>query len=86
MRCWVISPNVKKDRKSESFWKELICSEEIAAIGYKQDESTGRHFADEIAINDIILVAQGANNNKRLFLAGFVASDAQNRTNEWGNF
>ncbi len=72
---WIISPNVHNDA-SEHRWKEIIAERKTAYIGFGPDDSTGVTFFNQIKEGDIIIVAQGANRNKRSYLAGIVNSPA----------
>ncbi len=72
---WIISPNVHNDA-SESRWKEVIAEKRNAYIGFGPDDSTGVAFFNQIKEGDVILIAQGANRNKRCYLCGIVNSSA----------
>lgn len=72
---WIISPNVHNDA-TEQRWKEIIAERKNAYIGFGPDDSTGVTFYNQIKEGDIIIVAQGANRNKRSYLAGIVNSPA----------
>lgn len=72
MNYWVLSPNVGNDNSTEQQWKEAILKHKIAVMGWDVDRYYGARFVNEVKIGDIILIAQGVNNNKRLFLAGQV--------------
>jgi MoxR-like ATPase len=72
---WVISPNVRNN-KQESEWKESIVKHEYVFVGWGDDSWQGRMFKDNIQKGDLVLVAQGENRNKRLYIAGLVSSDA----------
>lgn len=72
---WIISPNVHNDA-SEQRWKEIIAERKNAYIGFGPDDSTGVTFFNQIKEGDVIIVAQGANRNKRSYLAGIVNSPA----------
>jgi hypothetical protein len=72
---WIISPNVHNDA-SEQRWKEIIAERKTAYIGFGPDDSTGVTFFNQIKESNIIIVAQGANRNKRSYLAGIVNSSA----------
>ena len=76
MKFWILSPNVYND-STENLWKESIANMHRAFIGYKIDHKYGLLFRDQIQIGDIILIAQGQNSNKRLFLCGEVSSAAR---------
>jgi 5-methylcytosine-specific restriction enzyme B len=72
---WIISPNVHNDA-SEQRWKEIIAERKNAYIGFGPNDSTGVTFFNQIKEGDVIIVAQGANRNKRSYLAGIVNSPA----------
>jgi 5-methylcytosine-specific restriction endonuclease McrBC GTP-binding regulatory subunit McrB len=73
---WVVSPNVKNDKSEEQAWKDFIVENGYAFVGWHQGERLHRKFRNEVQIGDCILIAQGANNNKRLFSAGIVKTEA----------
>jgi len=72
---WIISPNVHNNA-SEQRWKEVIAERRNAYIGFGPDDSTGVAFFNQIKEGDVILIAQGANRNKRCYLCGIVNSAA----------
>lgn len=74
MNYWVLSPNVEQDPSVENQWKQAILKYQIAVMGWDVDNSIGARFVNEVKVGDIILIAQGANTNKRLFLCGEVSS------------
>ena len=73
---WIISPNVQNDTSSEKRWKEVIVERRNAYIGFAPNKSTGIAFHNQIKEGDVIIVAQGANRNKRCHLCGVVESPA----------
>lgn len=77
MNCWVISPNVLNDKLEpvEDFI-ELMSKNHVALIGWGEDNELGYKFKNVIKINDLIIIAQGANRQKRNFFAGLVNSEA----------
>lgn len=77
MNCWVISPNVLNNpyEPVEDFIK-LIEKEHIALIGWHENKRLGYNFKNTIELNDLIIIAQGANFQKRNFFAGLVNSEA----------
>lgn len=77
MNCWVISPNVLNDKSEpvEDFI-ELMSKNHVALIGWGEDNELGYKFKNVIKINDLIIIAQGANLQKRNFFAGLVNSEA----------
>lgn len=74
-KYWIISPNVHND-DSEQRWKEIITERNNVYIGFSPDESTGVTFYNQIEEGDVVLVAQGANRNKKSYLCGIVNSPA----------
>ena len=76
MTIWILSPNVHND-STENEWKDVIRQSQRAYIGYNTDHRYGELFGSSIQIGDVILIAQGQNTNKRLFLCGEVISDAR---------
>lgn len=72
---WIISPNVHNDA-TEQRWKDIIAERKNAYIGFGPDDSTGVTFFNQMEEGDVIIVAQGANRNKRSYLAGIVNSPA----------
>lgn len=75
-RYWVVSPNVSNKPSEESLWKKIITEEHLAFMGWGDDHDFGKKFKNEIKIGDFILIAQGANRQKKLFIGGIVSSDA----------
>lgn len=76
MNFWVISPNVSANAAEQPLWEKAIDEKGIAIMGWDEDHSLGSRFIDDIKIGDFILIAQGANRQKRIFLGGIVSSDA----------
>lgn len=75
MRYYVVSPNVKK-YVEQNEWLELIQRTNCVFMGYGPDDSSGNKFFN-ISKGDLVLVAQGANENKRVFICGLADSKAQ---------
>lgn len=73
---WVLSPNVSNDSSIEAEWKNAISKTGYAFMGWGDDNQLGKAFKDQIKKGDFILIAQGANRNKRLFIGGIVETDA----------
>jgi hypothetical protein len=76
MNYWIVSPNVMAG-KDEEQWKKSIENFGRVFIGWQEDKQLGNTFANSMQINDLVLIAQGANRQKRVFLCGLVASDAE---------
>lgn len=75
-KYWVLSPNVMNG-SDEIDWKNSIQNLNRAFIGYDDTHRFGQMFKNEIRIGDVILIAQGQNSNKKLFLCGFVDSETK---------
>lgn len=73
---WVVSPNVSNDSSIEEEWKKAILKTGYAFMGWGDDNQLGITFKEKIKKGDFILIAQGANRNKRLFIGGIVETDA----------
>lgn len=76
MNFWIVSPNVSNVSAEEPVWKRIIAERGIAFMGWDEDHNLGDKFVNEIKTGDFILVAQGANRQKKLFIGGIVSSDA----------
>ncbi len=77
-KYWVISPNVHNNN-TEGGWKKRISLEKIIAVGRQADDKGGGiQFKEHISVGDIVIVAQGANWQKEVLLAGVVSSEAHN--------
>lgn len=76
MNYWVVSPNVTNIKHEEQAWKAAILKYQVAIMGWDEENKFGRMFIEDIQIGDVILIAQGANWQKRLYLAGRAASPA----------
>ena len=73
---WILSPNVSNDPSIEKAWKNAIMLTGYAFMGWGDDNQLGITFKEQIKKGDFILIAQGANRNKRLFIGGIVETDA----------
>jgi len=75
MNYYVISPNVYKDG-IDYYLKEME-DRHIAIIGWgKSKNKFGNMFA-QMKIDDRVIIAHGANRNKRTYYAGIVASESK---------
>ena len=75
MNYYVISPNVYKD--GIDYYLEEMKDRHIAIIGWgKSDNKFGNMFA-QMKIDDRVIIAHGANRNKRTYYAGIVASESK---------
>jgi Cdc6-like AAA superfamily ATPase len=73
---WIVSPNATNDLEEAPDWKEAILEHGIVFMGWGRGDKHGDMFIDTVRQGDVILVAQGANRNKEVFICGEVASDA----------
>ena len=75
MNYYVISPNVYKD--GIEYYLSEMKDRHIAIMGWsKGDSKQGNMFA-KMEINDRVIIAHGANRNKRVYYAGIVASPSE---------
>lgn len=80
MNYYVISPNVYKDG-IERYLSEMK-DRHIAIMGWsKGDSKQGNMFAQMLK-NDRVIIAHGANRNKRVYYAGIVATEAKSYTSD----
>jgi MoxR-like ATPase len=79
MKVWIVSPNASNNKDEEPLWKKAIVEKNIVFMGWEEDHQLGLNFINDIKIGDFVLVAQGANWQKKLFVGGFVKSDAKKR-------
>lgn len=66
---WVISPNVLNDGTTEDFLKRMR-ERKLAMMGWDNQNKFGRLFAG-MQEGDLVIVAQGANRQKRVYFAGY---------------
>ena len=76
MNFWVVSPNVRSNSGEIDTWLRCIKEHQVVFMGWGEDDKLGKVFIDRVKPGDVILVAQGANRQKRLFLCGVVKSAA----------
>ena len=72
MNYYVVSPNVYKDGIN-SYLAEMK-DRHIAIMGWSKGDSRQGNLFAQIKINDRVIIAHGANRNKRVFFVGIVAS------------
>lgn len=80
MNFYVVSPNASNNSSEEVFWKDLIQKEKVALMGWESSNKFGKMFASQVTEGDFILIAQGSNANKTLFLGGIVAGLCEEKT------
>lgn len=73
-RYYVISPNVKDDRRVDYFLN-LMFKEHTTMVGYYPDDPHGKPFESMKIGDDYVLCAHGQNCNKRLYFAGKIKSE-----------
>ncbi|MDR7128086.1 DNA polymerase III delta prime subunit [Algoriphagus sp. 4150] len=79
MNFYIVSPNASNSSKEEAFWKALIEKEEVALIGWDSSNKFGKMFTSQVLEGDFILIAQGSNANKALYLGGVVAGPCEQK-------
>lgn len=72
MNYFVISPNVYKDG-IDTYLTEMK-DRHIAIMGWSKGDSKQGDLFAQMEINDRVIIAHGANRNKRVYFAGIVAS------------
>ena len=81
-RYWVISPNVLNDGNT-AYWLKKSKEENKVFVGYGSDNKLGERFEKSVSPNDCVIVAQGAKDNRTLYLIGIVNSSRKfEETNE----
>lgn len=73
-RYWVVSPNVLNDGNVKH-WLERSKNENKVFVGYDNDSIHGSKFENKLNINDIVIISQGAKDNRTLYKAGIIKSD-----------
>ena len=81
---WVVSPNVLNDGPEK--WIKLVNEQNKAFIGWGDDNKFGLLFKNEVKEGDFVLIAQGANRNKRVYFGGIVASERERDEKERAYF
>lgn len=76
MNYWIVSPNVTNTPSEENAWKQAIQKFGVAIIGWSENDDLGKTFINKVQVGEYLLVAQGANWQKKRFLAGKVYSEA----------
>jgi len=72
---FVVSPNAWNDGKAD-IYLQYMKSHHVVFMGWDKESKFGRMFA-EARIGDRIIVAQGANRQKRSFFVGIIDSEAK---------
>lgn len=75
-KFWVISPNAQAVGNI-NYWLEKSRTEGKTFVGYGSDKKHGNTFENSISINDCVIIAQGAGDNRTLYLAGIISSNRQ---------
>ena len=74
MNFIVISSNVNNSQSTHNDWKNYIKKTGLVFMGWDVDHELGKRFS-EIVKGDLVLVAHGNNENKKLVIAGYVTSE-----------
>jgi MoxR-like ATPase len=72
-RYWVISPNVQNDGKVD-YWLKRSIDERKVFVGYDNDKKHGITFENTLNINDCVIIAKGAKDDRKLYLSGLISS------------
>ena len=72
-RFWVVSPNAKAEGDIK-YWLDKSIREKKVFMGWGTDNKLGNTFENKVSINDCIVIAQGAKDDRKLYLAGIVTS------------
>lgn len=75
-RYWVVSPNVLNDGNI-SYWLKKSKDENKVFVGYGSDKKLGERFDTTVKINDCVIIAQGAKDNRTLYRIGIINSSRQ---------
>lgn len=73
-KYWVISPNARNNGNVKS-WIEKSKSENKVFVGYDSTNKLGERFEKEVSNDDCVIIAQGAKDNRTLFLIGIIKSE-----------
>jgi 5-methylcytosine-specific restriction protein B len=85
MNFWVISPNVKDDGDID-YWLKRIKNENKVFVNYEDDSKHGMTFKNTINKGDIIIIAHGAKDNRKIYFAGEVISNVKSNDVDGANF
>ena len=75
MNYYVISPNVYKD--GIDYYLSEMKDRHIAIMGWSKGDSRQGDLFAKMQINDRVIIAHGANRNKRVYYAGIIASESK---------
>ena len=73
-KYWVISPNARNDGDAAN-WIEKSISQNKVFVGYDSSNKLGERFENDVAIDDCVIIAQGAKDNRILYLIGIIKSE-----------
>jgi len=73
-RYWVISPNARNDGDAAN-WIEKSITENKVFVGYNSSNKLGERFENDVSKNDCVIIAQGAKDNRTLYLIGIIKSE-----------
>lgn len=76
-RYWVVSSTVNGSGRTDlEGWKDLIQENRAAFMGWGKGDGKGEPFFKDVQIDDVILIARGRNDTKKLVGCGKVNSEA----------
>jgi MoxR-like ATPase len=76
MEFYVVSPNASNNGSEQPIWENIIVEESVALMGWGPQDKFGKIFSADVHNGDFILIAQGANQNKKVLMGGVVSSIA----------
>ena len=77
MNYYVVSPNVYNDGNIDFYLNEML-DRQIVIMGYSKEDKNKwvNMFKNAMKIGDCVIVARGANYQKKVFFAGIISSEA----------
>ena len=77
MNYYVVSPNIYNDGNIDFYLNEML-DRQIVIMGYSKEDKNKwvNMFKNTMKIGDCVIVARGANYQKKVFFAGIISSEA----------
>ncbi|HEX7868581.1 MAG TPA: hypothetical protein VF455_00565, partial [Chryseobacterium sp.] len=85
MNIWVVSPNVKDDGDIR-YWLNRTKNEKKVFVNYEPSTKHGTVFYKNIQKGDIVVIAHGASDNRKVYFAGMISSVAQSNDYDGAHF
>lgn len=73
-KYWVISPNAR-NKGDVANWIEKSIHQNKVFVGYDSSNKLGERFENDVAVDDCVIIAQGAKDNRILYLIGIIKSE-----------